>query len=1270
MTRRLALPALAALALACAAPVQTGVSPAPEWRVLSEQVEIRRTDYGVPHILADNLRAAGFALGWVQLEDHGERIVQGLVEARGETALYLGREEGSLDSDFQARRRHARALETFPRLPQEVRDIYHGFAEAANRYIELRPEEFEGRPLRRFSGADVSARDKGQPSWAVGRRFASRAEAGLPLIMDWQASDNGQAQRRAAAVSSPVVHGSSYVPEDGRDGWCGWEDGSNTWAFGPSRTTSGRSILVRNPHLSWDAGYYEAQITVPGVLNFYGDFRLGGPFGMIGGWNERLGWSSTNNAPELNDIYALERDPAGRDHYLLGGRSVPLVRELVRLEYRTEEGEGAETREWLETSIGPVIHQDEQWFYVLRTGGDDAFRVGEQFLRMMTARSLEEWQEAMRLQARNASNFTYADADGNIFYVWNAAHPVRPHPHGGDTLAVPVRGAGDVWSEIIPFDELPQLLNPPGGYLRNENDPFYHTNLNAVMDPADFPPEFPEPRVRLRSQHSLALVHGEQRFSLDDVWAARNSLNMLLADRVKDDLLAAIAGADISPEVAAAAALLRDWDNTVAVDARGAVLFTEWWARYRASGERAPSTPESAGFPATAESLFRVPWSADEPTTTPHGLADPERAVWSFVEAVAATALEWGSWDVAWGEVHRARLGSLDLPAEGCDGILGCFQILWFTDDDDGLRRVRGGDGWVSAVEFTDVPRAYTVLAYGQAGREGHPHLEDQLEMFLEGGYKEVAFSEADIQARLVRSYRPGVTRWDDPAIAPPYDLVLRNARVLDGSGGPWVAADVGMRNGRIASVGDLTAAAAREELDLGGLYLAPGFIDTHSHAGGALATEPLSDALPLLAQGITTVMVNPDGGGAVDLAAQRRALLEHGLGVNVAQLVPHGSARRAVMGMADRAPGRTELEEMQGLVRRAMTDGAFGLSTGPYYAPGSFSDTDELIAVASVAAEFGGVHQSHIRDEGDFSIGLLAAVDELIEISRQTGVTGVVTHIKALGPSVWGLSETVVEMIASAREEGLSIYADQYPYDASATSLGGALVPRWAMSGGRDSLRARALRPGDRDRLAADVSANLERRGGAERIQFRHYRPDRSVEGRLLSEVAAELGQDPVETVLDMIVAGGAGLVSFNMHEDDVTRFMSQPWTMTASDGGLVAMGDGVPHPRSYGTFPRKLAHYVRDHGVVDLPSAIRSMTSLPASVYGIEGRGLVRPGKVADLVVFDLDRINDPATFTDPHRYAEGMVHVLVNGQFAIRDGGFTNVRAGDVLRRGGGS
>jgi N-acyl-D-aspartate/D-glutamate deacylase len=500
----------------------------------------------------------------------------------------------------------------------------------------------------------------------------------------------------------------------------------------------------------------------------------------------------------------------------------------------------------------------------------------------------------------------------------------------------------------------------------------------------------------------------------------------------------------------------------------------------------------------------------------------------------------------------------------------------------------------------------------------------------------------------------------------PAYDFIIRNGYVLDGSGNPWFRADIAVRGDRIAAVGHLTNASARQEIDATGYYVTPGFIDAHSHAGTALDDPERSPAQPLLAQGITTVFINPDGGGAVDLVAQRAALLRDSLGVNVGQLVPHGSVRAAVIGMADRLATDAELDSMRHLVRQGMEAGAFGLSSGPFYAPGSFSDTRELVELAKVAAEYGGVYTSHIRDESNYSIGLEAAVEEVITVARDAGLPGIVTHIKALGPPVWGLSDTLVARIEQARAAGISVYADQYAYTASATGLEAALVPRWAQAGGSDALLARLQDPTDTARIRAAMIENLARRGGADRIQFRRVAQDATLEGRLLSDAAREAGLDPVRFSADLIRRGAPfpDIISYNQTEADVETFMRQPWTMTCTDGALPRWGEGVPHPRGFGAFTRKLAYYVRERKTIDLPFAIRSMTSLPAQVFGLTDRGTLRVGARADILIFDPAQVQHRGTFTDPFHLAEGMEYVFVNGQAAVWAGAFTGALAGRVL------
>ena len=495
----------------------------------------------------------------------------------------------------------------------------------------------------------------------------------------------------------------------------------------------------------------------------------------------------------------------------------------------------------------------------------------------------------------------------------------------------------------------------------------------------------------------------------------------------------------------------------------------------------------------------------------------------------------------------------------------------------------------------------------------------------------------------------------------PDYDTIIRNAEVHDGTGAPPITADVAIRAGHIARIGALTGAIAGLEIDASGLILAPGFIDVHSHAGGALATPELASGEPLLRQGITTIFANPDGGGPIDMVRQREALEASGPGVNVAQLIPHGSVRREVMGMANRHADPAEVLAMEGLVQAGMDAGAFGLSSGLFYTPGSYADLSEVVSLAAVVGRRG-VYTSHIRDESDYSIGLLAAIDEVIQVARGAGTRGIVTHIKALGPHVWGYSAQAIAQIEAARAQGVDVWADQYPYEASATSLT-ALVSRPLLSG--DSLRIRLAE--QHDLLYADITENLERRGGADRIQFRRFAPDPSIEGATLAEVAALRALDPVETAMQLMAAGNAGIVSHNMAASDVEAFMARPWVMTSSDGGLVAMGEGVPHPRNYGSFPRKLALYVRERGIIDLPAAIRSMTGLPADVMNVTSRGYVREGLVADLVLFDPAAIGDAATYTEPHQLSRGIVHVLVNGEAAIWAGELAKERFGKVLRLG---
>src|SRR5262245_26656441 len=502
------------------------------------------------------------------------------------------------------------------------------------------------------------------------------------------------------------------------------------------------------------------------------------------------------------------------------------------------------------------------------------------------------------------------------------------------------------------------------------------------------------------------------------------------------------------------------------------------------------------------------------------------------------------------------------------------------------------------------------------------------------------------------------------PAPQAPFDVLIRNGRILDGSGNPWYRADIGITGDRIRAMGRLENATAKTVIDAGDRYVTPGFIDVHSHAGPGLATAELQQGQPVLAQGITTVLVNPDGGGPTDLAAQRATYEKQHMGPNVGQFVPHGSIRRAVMEMSDRDPDAAALARMVEMTRAGMRAGGVGLSSGLYYAPGSYSKTAEVIAMAKATAPYGGVYSSHIRDEADYTIGVVAAVQEVIDIAEQGGVIGVVTHMKALGPASWGLSKTLIERIEAARRRGVQVFADQYPYEASGTGIVGALMPRSAQVGGRDAMMKRItgeLRPEIREQ----VKTNIARRGGADTLMISRYAPNPSFEGQRLSVLAAKAGVAPEEYALQLLEKGDASLVSFNMSEGDIEGIMQQPWTMTCTDGDLVRMGEGVPHPRAYGAFARKLKKYVAGRGAVTIENAVRSMTTLPAEVFGLKDRGQLRAGAFADILIFDLSKVNNAATYEKPHQLSEGIDDIIVNGELARRNGRFTSALAGRVLR-----
>jgi acyl-homoserine-lactone acylase len=728
MRRPYLLLLLIVLAFAAVLPAQPRKSPE-LWR----QVEIIRTSHGVPHIRAENLRAAGYALAWLQCEDYGpDATPMELLEASGRRAVVDGYSQ--IETDFLIRRYREKMIANYSTLSKDVRDVYEGFAAGVNRYIDLHREQFAANMPMDFTGADVLTTELIPPPTRKIRLFINRVSPTAPPVGQQTQAGN-------------------------EEGEIDPNEGSNAWAFAPSRTKSGKAILLRNPHLQWNAGYYEAQITVPGVVDFYGDFRIGGPFVVIGGFSKYLGWSTTNNSPDLDEFYELDVDPKQTDHYLFDGRSVALERKLVTATYRNGEGLSTETREFWSTPIGPVIHRANGKIYIVKYVGDGEYRAGEQFLRMMRAKSLTEWQTAMKMRARPTSNFTYADRDGNIYFLWNASLPLLPHPVGEDLVPKRAHKIADVWTQYVPFEKLPQFLNPAGGYIHNENNSPHFTNIAKGVDLKNAYPNFEEPELSLRSQLALQLVSGNERMSLEDVIRLKHNYRMVLPDRVKADLISAVKATNPTGDVAAAIALLEKWDNTAAPDSRGSAVFELWWQIYsvqQPAGTASTGQTNSVGSRYPDEKRFARVWNSADPFNTPRGLADSARAIQSFTWAVAEAKRRYGSFDVTWGDVHRVRRGSVDVPVGGCGNDLGCFRILGFARADDGKLAANSGDGWILAVEFSDTPRAYSVLAYGESPRRDSPWFSDQAEMFAKGELKPVAFTEKDVNADVVRRYRPG----------------------------------------------------------------------------------------------------------------------------------------------------------------------------------------------------------------------------------------------------------------------------------------------------------------------------------------------------------------------------------------------------------------------------------------------------------------------------------------------------------------------------------
>ena len=520
--------------------------------------------------------------------------------------------------------------------------------------------------------------------------------------------------------------------------------------------------------------------------------------------------------------------------------------------------------------------------------------------------------------------------------------------------------------------------------------------------------------------------------------------------------------------------------------------------------------------------------------------------------------------------------------------------------------------------------------------------------------------------ALVIGGFLFAVLHVDAQAPAPAYDLLITNARIVDGSGNPWFRGDVAVKDGRIARVGRIGPdTSAARTIDARGQIVAPGFIDVHTHVE-SIYNQPAAENF--VRMGVTTLVTGNCGTSTTNVAEFLGRNKEKPLAVNLATLIAHGSVRRKVMGLGDRAPTPEELKQMESVVEQGMKDGAVGLSTGLIYVPGTYAKTDEIVALARVAARYGGLYATHMRNEGD---KVADAIRESIQIGEQAGLPVEISHFKISNKKLWGQSPMTLGLVRDARARGLVVTVDQYAYTASSTSLESRL-PAWLRAGGLDEAKKRLADKAMRERAINDTKDALKRSGFKDYSYavVASYDRDKSFNGKSIAEITKLVKKksdvtSQIEQMLEMYEAGGAGMIYHGMGEDDVRRIMQEPFTMIASDSGVRQLDESVPHPRGYGNNARVLGRYVRELKLITLEDAIRKMTSLPAQTFGFRDRGLIREGFAADIVIFDENTIIDQATFDQPHQFPLGISYVIVNGAPVLENNQMSAARPGVTLR-----
>ncbi len=497
------------------------------------------------------------------------------------------------------------------------------------------------------------------------------------------------------------------------------------------------------------------------------------------------------------------------------------------------------------------------------------------------------------------------------------------------------------------------------------------------------------------------------------------------------------------------------------------------------------------------------------------------------------------------------------------------------------------------------------------------------------------------------------------------YDLAIINGRIVDGTGNPWFYGAVAIKDDRIVAVGVVDAKRAARVIDAQGMIVAPGFIDVHTHVEGSLSDNPTADNFAYM--GVTSIITGNCGGSVIEVGKFLSALEAKGMSVNLATLVGHGSVRREVMKEEDRAPVAEELQRMREIVDKAMREGAVGMSTGLIYVPGTYAKTDEIVELAKVVARNGGIYATHMRDEGN---NITDSIQETLTIGEQAKLPVDISHFKVSSKKLWGASLSTCKMVAAARARGQQVTVDQYVYTASSTSLNTAL-PSWVLEGGREKAKSRLDDPSMRAKIKREMIASINRSGFKDwsYAVVAGYQPNKTYEGKSIPEITKMArgragAEEEAEQIINMYLAGSAGMIYHKMSESDVERIIAQPYTMIASDSGVQKIGNGVPHPRGYGNNARVLGKYVREKKIISLEDAVRKMTSLPAATFRLWDRGLIRKGMAADLVIFDEQTVGDKATFAQPHQFAEGFRSVIINGRLVIDNGEHTKNTPGRAL------